>query len=285
MNPITDLDLVTFSNSARAANSLDDKLYKMLKNSESPAGPINQGSVYVSHEVKKYTLNGEGIENSIKTHSEFIDVGSSTLKNSLNVEVDLPVQGFQYVESSTTSTKNTTGWTFNYEYTAILSCNILFASGGVTHKLGLEYAMSHEEVKEVTVSKTWTVAPFSVKVPANKTYRVDFVFEKVHVSGNTKIDADLFGIYFYKSIQPPVANSVQLGAITDTIDPEKREGFVTTYGPAPHYERGVKQVGTSPFSGVQGLDMTVEIKDITDGNVVLVKKIDSIAKFEVIEVN
>lgn len=146
--------------------------------------------------------------------------------------------------------------------------------------------MSHEEVKERTVSKTWTVAPFSVKVPANKIYRVDFVFEKVNISGNTKIDADLFGIYDYKNIRPPVTtHSVELGAVIDIIEPEKREGFVKTYGPAPHYERGVKQVGTSPFSGVQGLDMTVEIKDITDGNVVLVKKIDSIAKFEVIEVN
>lgn len=247
-----------------AIETLDERLTRMLKNTDHPAGVINQGSKYLSHNVTRHIIKGEGIDSSIKAVEDYLTVDSSTLKNSLDHTVELPVKGFSYTHTDKTSTTNRTGWTFNYQYEASAKFNVLFASGGVTHTLGLEYNMSNEKTREETISKTWNVNPFMVPVPAGKTYRVDYVFTKISVSGNSRLDAELFGKFQYQSLRPVSYYEAVLGAATDTLDPSKREGFVTVYGPAPHYERGVKQSGTSPFSSVKGVDFYVEIRDVTN---------------------
>jgi Clostridium epsilon toxin ETX/Bacillus mosquitocidal toxin MTX2 len=265
MKKFIPLILTLLSTHAMAIETLDERLTRMLKNTDRPAEGVNRGSKYLSHNVTQYVMKGEGIASSVKAVDDYLTIDSSTLKNSLDHTVELPVKGFSYTHTDRTSTTNRTGWTFNYQYEATASFNVLFASGGVTHTLGLQYDMSNEKTHEETITKVWSVDPFMVPVPAGKTYKIDYVFTKITVSGNSRLDAELFGTYNYQTLQPVTYQEVDLGAATDILDPSKREGFVTVYGPAPHYtSRGVKQTGTSPFSSVKGVDFFVEIRDVTN---------------------
>lgn len=267
MKKFIPLILTILSTHAMAIETLDERLTRMLKNTDRPAEGVNQGSKYLSHNITQYEMKGEGIDSSIKVVDDYLTMFSSTLTNALDHTVELPAQGFSYEHTDVTSTTNKTGWTFNYQYEASANFKVLFVTGGVKHTLGLQYDMSNEKTHSETNKYTWNVTPFMVEVPAGKTYKLDYVFTKVTVSGNSRLDAELFGTYNYQTLQPVIYQEVDLGAATDILDPSKREGFVTVYGPAPHYtSRGVKQTGTSPFSSVKGIDFSVKIYDITDGS-------------------
>ncbi|AHG22641.1 hypothetical protein Z042_03835 [Chania multitudinisentens RB-25] len=275
MKTNTALNSSTLSATPKASDTLSDKLIRMLRNTNTPAQGLNDGSEYLEHTVSKHDIKGESIQDTIKVTEDILTISSSTLENSLNNDIELPAQGYEYTHSDTISTTNRTGWVFNYGFQANVNFNLLFASGGVTHTLGIEYSMSTDEKHEETITRKWKIDSFNVKIPAGKKYKIDYIFTKVSVSGNSKLEAELFGSINYKTVKPPVQfYSLDLGSATEVLEPSKREGFETLYAPASQYGRGVKQVGVSPFSAVKGIDFFIHIYDVTDRKEVFVSRYD-----------
>ncbi|UGA37145.1 ETX/MTX2 family pore-forming toxin [Chromobacterium haemolyticum] len=213
---------------------------------------------YVSHLVNNAVIKGGGIDATIKTTDEIITVDSNTLRNSLPYDVELPVKGFSYSHSEEKSTTNSSGWTFSYNLNANASFNVLFASGGITHSLGLQYDMSTDKTKTISVNKTWDLPSFFVNVPANRTYRVDYYFKKVSVSGYSKLDAELYGIEtrWGQRPQPTQTYKQSFYRALERKTQDCQKGFVKIDD--EKHGLGIYYTGRAPFSAAQGMDFFVD---------------------------
>ncbi|MEB4819159.1 hypothetical protein QAC07_25495, partial [Bacillus thuringiensis] len=100
-------------------------------------------------------------------------------------------------------------------------------------------------------------------LPAGKKYKVEYVFEKVKVSGKNKIDASLFGdvTYYYNNqpMSPQLLYSVQ-GLATD------KQGFeqVIRDSAVGNDRFGIKTTGIGQFNTEFGTHLTRTLTDITD---------------------
>lgn len=238
--------------------NIDEKLKDMLTCQDWAA------NYYLDHTVDHALLTGGGLTETINVIDEIITVDTTTLKNSLPHEQELPVPGFTYSHSQTKSTTNNTGWTFNYGLNVNASFNVMFMSGGVSHTLGLQYDMSSSNTKTESVTKTWDSPSFFVSVPANRTYRIDYQFHKANISGYSKIDAELYGVEKRWS-QRPSPTQVYTRSLYESLDIKNsgcKKGFIGVNH--EDYGLGISYSGRARFNAVQGMKVFVEIRDITD---------------------
>ncbi|UWF46858.1 ETX/MTX2 family pore-forming toxin [Pseudomonas sp. N3-W] len=254
--------------STRSGVDLDVTLRTMLENyairTQQP-GTANIPLNFVGHRVNEAKLSGESISASVAGSVEILTVTQNTIRNDLSHEISLPVPGFSYVETSETSTTNSSGWVFTYGLETTASVDVLFASGGITHNFSVEYNMSTQNTVTRTTQRSWTVEPFSISVPANRRYRVDYVMERVIASGRSTVRAELYGIANYVARTNGVRHDSPLGSIARVMSswgesPSQSGGFLDGGWPS---HPAINSAETS-FRTNYGLRFDVRIFDITN---------------------
>jgi len=254
--------------SMRSAMNLDDMLRTMLVNyairTQQP-GTLNTPLDYLGHRVDEAKLSGESISSSVVGSVEILTVTQNTISNDLSHEMSLPVPGFSYVETSETSTTNSSAWVFTYGLETTASVDVQFASGGVTHNFSVEYNMATQNTVTRTTQRSWTVDPFSILVPANSRYRVDYIMERVIASGRSAVRAELSGTANYRARTNNVLHSSRLGDIARVMsdwgaNPSQSEGFLDGGWP---FNPAVNSAVTN-FRTNHGLRFDVRIFDITN---------------------
>ncbi|WP_421546672.1 ETX/MTX2 family pore-forming toxin [Pseudomonas sp. QD4] len=255
--------LTTTKNSQNIDNLLETMLRNYATKTQRP-GTANDPLVYTGHRVNEYNLSGENIATSIVGSEEILTTSFNDLKNSLPHEVSLPVPGFNYTETSETSTTNSAGWTFSYGIESSVSVDVLFASASLTHNFSVEYNMSTEETVTRTTQRSWTIEPFSVPVPAHRTYRINYMLQRVAVSGRNRVSAELIGIANYRNKNNNVIVDSKLGDVARVMsdwgqNPSQSEGFLDGGWPV----NAAINSGEVRFSTRHAVSFFVEIYDIT----------------------
>ncbi|MGE7623890.1 ETX/MTX2 family pore-forming toxin [Viridibacillus sp. NPDC096237] len=232
---------------------LDERVKKM---SISAAHP---GTEYRYHTIKDAVLNGSNIESSVIENSQLLTVGENILENTLGHDVTLPTSGYEHEFKETTSTTNTTGWTFGYNYNATLSVMMLTAS----HSFSVDYNMSTSNTTEKSQTRKFTVPSQGIPVPAGKKYKVEYKFEKITVSGENKINADLFGDATSYFNNQPMSPQLLYSALSFASD---KQGFepVIRDNAVGNDRFGIRATGIGQFSTEFGTRLYAKISDITD---------------------
>ncbi|WP_404937035.1 ETX/MTX2 family pore-forming toxin [Pseudomonas sp. JDS08PS003] len=280
--------------SARSGVDLDTMLRTMLVNyathTQRP-GTANTPLDYLGHRVDDAKLSGQSIPASVAGSVEILTVTQNIMSNDLSHEISLPVPGFSYVETSETSTTNSSGWVFTYGVETTASVDVLFASGGITHNFSVEYNMSTQNTVTRTTQRSWTVDPFSISVPANRRYRVDYIMERVIASGRSTVRAELYGTANYRARTNHVRHDSPLGSIARVMsnwgeNPSQSEGFLDGGWPL---NPAINSAETR-FVTNHGLRFDVRIFDITnirnlEEKGVLIEESHFPARFEIIHDN
>ncbi|MED2040100.1 ETX/MTX2 family pore-forming toxin [Bacillus wiedmannii] len=236
-----------------AYQDIDERVKKMAQSA------AWGGQEYRSHNIKDIELKGNLIDGSMVENSQVLTVSSDILENNLGHTVNMPSTGYEHEFEETTSTTNTSGWTFGYNYNASFSVLMVSAS----QSFSVEYNMSTSDTHETKEKRKFTVPSIEVPVPAGKKYKVEYVFEKVKVSGKNKIDANLYGdvTYYYNNqpMSPQLLYSVQ-GLAAD------KQGFeqVIRDSAVGNDRFGIKTTGIGQFSTEFGTRLTRTLTDITD---------------------
>ncbi|MDK8182591.1 ETX/MTX2 family pore-forming toxin [Paenibacillus sp. UMB4589-SE434] len=236
-----------------AVVSISNKIDTMLKSDPS------WGNYFVKHTVEESILQGSNIEGTTVSNVETLTVGDSFLTNHTAQEQTLTSSSFEYEFLETTSTTNTTGWTFGYEYNASLSVLVATAS----HTFRVDYNMSTSQTKEKSITRTLIVPPQNVIVPAGKTYRVNYVFDKLKVSGRNTLLADIFGLSFYSIFwDSPESIGIALNYASD------KQGLIRVEREdRPIFDKlryGVRAEGEGRFSTEYGTRLYVTVDDVTN---------------------
>ncbi|WP_051287347.1 ETX/MTX2 family pore-forming toxin [Paenibacillus taiwanensis] len=235
--------------------SISNKIDTMLKSDPS------WGDYFVKHTVEEAILHGSNIEGTTISNVETLTVGDTFLTNQTSQEQTLTSSSFEYEFLETTSTTNTTGWTFGYEYNASLSVLVATAS----HTFRVDYDMSTSQTKEKSITRTLIVPPQNVNVPAGKTYRVNYVFDKLIVSGRNSLLADIFGLSFYSIFWDyPESIGIAINYASDKqglihVEREDRPIF-------DKLRHGVRAEGEGRFITEYGTRLYVTVDDVTNPN-------------------
>ncbi|MGE6514063.1 ETX/MTX2 family pore-forming toxin [Lysinibacillus sphaericus] len=240
-------------NKNSAYQDIDERVKKMLI---SAAGP---GTVFRNHDIKDAELNGSNIEGSIIENSQLLTVGENILENTLGHEVTLYTSGYEHGFKETTSTTNTSGWTFGYNYNASLSVMMLTAS----HSFSVDYNMSTSNTTEKSEDRKFIIPPQGFSVPAGKKYKVEYVFEKITISGKNKINADLYGDATYTFNNQPMSPQLLYSALNFASD---KQGFepVIRNNAVGNDRFGIRATGVGQFSTEFGTRLYAKITDITN---------------------
>nr|WP_236870956.1 ETX/MTX2 family pore-forming toxin [Brevibacillus laterosporus] len=110
---------------------------------------------------------------------------------------------------------------------------------------------------------TITVPEQNIFVPAGKTYRVNYVFEKLTISGRNELNADLYGdaIYYYNN--QPMSPQLLYSALNFATD---KQGFerVTRDTVEGNDRFGIRAKGIGQFKTEYGTELYIEVIDITN---------------------
>ncbi|MGG4266705.1 ETX/MTX2 family pore-forming toxin [Peribacillus simplex] len=258
-----------------AYQNLDDRVRKMLESA------TWGGMEYRNHNIKDAELNGSNIESSMIQNSQLLTVGENILENTLGHEITLPTSGYEHEFTEKTSTTNTTGWTFGYNYNASLSVMMVSAS----HSFSVDYNMSTSNTTEKTQTRKFIVPSQQIPVPAGKTYKVEYTFEKITVSGKNNLNANLYGDVTYYFNNQPMSPSLLYSQLNFASDKQGFERVIrdTVEG---NDRFGIKATGIGQFSTEFGTRLYAKITDITDSrNPVTVETKAMPVKFETISVD
>ncbi|MBK3493962.1 ETX/MTX2 family pore-forming toxin [Viridibacillus sp. YIM B01967] len=254
---------------------LDERVKKMSISAALP------GTEYRYHTIKDAVLNGSNIESSVIENSQLLTVGENILENTLGHDVTLPTSGYEHEFKEMTSTTNTTGWTFGYNYNASLSVMMLTAS----HSFSVDYNMSTSNTIEKSQTRKFTIPSQEVPVPAGKKYKVEYKFEKITVSGKNKINADLFGDTTSYFNNQPMSPRLLYSALIFASD---NQGFeqVIRDNAVGNDRFGIRATGIGQFSTEFGTRLYAKISDITDSKKPVTIETKTIpVKFETISVD
>ncbi|MED1785027.1 ETX/MTX2 family pore-forming toxin [Brevibacillus fortis] len=262
-----------------AVQDIDERIIKMIKSDD---GPLGWGQYYTDHKIDDFVLRGSNIQSSNIENTEILTVHDSLLTNKLPSTQTMTSAAYEHAFTETTSTTNTTGWTFGYAYNASATVWVVSAS----HNFSVDYNMSTANTTEKSVQRTLIAPPQNVVVPPYKTYKVNYVFEKMTISGKNNIEADLFGRVFYRNV-PDLSYSLgQTWAWAKDKQGFERVNRELNY-PYDHWLRnGIRTQGVGEFKTEFGTRLTVVFEDVTDPrNPVVVEKREVPVKFKTISEN
>ncbi|EOP91367.1 hypothetical protein IGM_02013 [Bacillus cereus HuB4-4] len=263
-----------------AYQNLDERLTAMLKSS----ADTKSGQQYGHHTIRATELHGSNIENSIIENSQLLTVGEDTFENTLGHEITYRTTGYEHEFTETTSTTNTSGWTFGYNYNASLSVMGATAS----HQFSVDYNMSTSNTTEKSQTRKFTVPSQEIPVPAGKKYKVEYRFEKLTISGKSRINADLFGDITYMWNNKPLSGTLLHSALNKATDKQGFEPVIrdTSLTPEWNDKFGVRATGIGEFRTEFGTRLTAKLTDVTDPrNPVLVETKAVPVKFKTISEN
>ncbi|MBG9749678.1 hypothetical protein ABD81_03385 [Bacillus thuringiensis] len=217
------------------------------------------GSAYGHHTIRDAELTGRNIESSMTENSELLTIGENILENNLGHDATLPTSGYEHFFEDKTSTTNTTGWTFGYNFSATLS--VLMASA--THNFSVDYNMTTARTEEKTQRRTFTLPSQPVPVPAGKTYKVEYKFEKVSISGRNQLNANLYGDVTYYYNNQPLSPQLLYSALGRAADTQGFERIIrdTVSG---NDRFGIRATGIGLFKTEFGTRLFASITDITN---------------------
>ncbi|WP_223840605.1 ETX/MTX2 family pore-forming toxin [Bacillus cereus] len=261
-----------------AYQNLDERLTTMLKSAASWYGP------YGHHTIRATELTGSNIENSIIENSQLLTVGEDTFENTLGHEITYRTTGYEHEFQETTSTTNTSGWTFGYNYNASLSVMGATAS----HQFSVDYNMSTSNTIEKSQKRKFTVPSQEIPIPSGKKYKVEYRFEKLTISGSSRINADLFGDVTYMWNNQPLSPNLLYSALNKATNKQGFEQVIrdTSLTPEWNDKFGVRATGIGAFRTEFGTRLIARISDVTDTkNPVTVQTKTIPVKFETISEN
>ncbi|MEE3809570.1 MULTISPECIES: ETX/MTX2 family pore-forming toxin [Lysinibacillus] len=240
-------------NKNSAYQDIDERVKKML------ISAAFDGTEYRYHHIKDTELNGNIIEGSMIENAQILTIGENILENNLGHEVTLFTSGYEHEFKEMTSTTNTSGWTFGYNYNATLSVMMVSAS----QSFSVDYNMSTSNTTEKSQVRKFTVPPQGFPVPAGKKYKVEYVFEKITISGRNRLNADLYGdaTYYYNNL--PMSPQLLYSAMNFASDTQGFERVIRDN--AEGNDRfGIRATGEGRFSTEFGTRLYAKITDITD---------------------
>ncbi|QOS97995.1 ETX/MTX2 family pore-forming toxin [Brevibacterium sp. JNUCC-42] len=243
-------------NKSSAVKDINDTIVKMIKSDQ------GWGQFYEKHTLNDFDVKASNILSSIIEDTEVLKVHDSYLTNNTPLEQTMSSAAYEHEFTETTSTTNTTGWTFGYEYNVGASIWVVSAS----HTFKVDYNMSTDKTTETSVSRKLIAPSQNIIVPAGKTYKLNYVFEKVTISGKNNIIADVYGKVYYRNV-PGLAHSLgQTWAWASD-----KQGLKLVYrdgqqNPDPALNSGVEVEGIGEFRTDFGTKLYVEVEDITNPN-------------------
>mgnify|MGYP004521917059 CR=1 FL=1 len=151
------------------------------------------------------TLNG----NPTLIDSRTIYVGRSILRNNSSVDQKLKTDGFEHLESFSTTSKIVNGFNIGINTTSTFSFNILLSEVKTSVSVDLKYNFSQENSSTSTVTKKITIPSQEILVPANSAIEVVAYFTKGTAKGTVTMDAvfrgyDYLKYSFYRGTTGPI---------------------------------------------------------------------------------
>ncbi|GED66114.1 ETX/MTX2 family pore-forming toxin [Lysinibacillus fusiformis] len=232
---------------------LDERVKRMLISAAAP------GTEYRYHNIIHAELNGGDVEGTLIENSETLTVSRNTLENNFDHEIELPTSGYEHEFTETTSTTNSTGWTFGYNYNVEIS--IPMVSGG--HSFSVDYNMSTANTVEKSETRRFSVPSVLIPVPAGRKYLVEYRFEKQTVSGRNRINADLFGDAVYYFNNQPMSPQLLYSALRFATDTQGFEQVIRDSA-VGNDRFGIRGTGVGQFRTEFGTSLYIRTTDITN---------------------
>ncbi|WP_426842282.1 ETX/MTX2 family pore-forming toxin [Bacillus thuringiensis] len=191
---------------------------------------------------------GSNINESNVTKVKPLYLGHNIFENTFPIEQTFNTASFSKAVTHTTSTETQFG--FKSSITAGGKAGVPFVAEG-EWSTTLEFNASHTNTNTTSETTEITAPSQSVRVPANKTYKVEVYFEQKSTSGEVELFADILtGVRSGRSVT----------SIGNALDKAKdTQGFIKS----PIDPNKVRANGTGKFTIEYGTNLVVKTYDIT----------------------